>query len=101
MESRKVEVGATFGTIPYFEVQVWAETKGYYNNICEHNEKYFVYQDDNGNFHKKYWNTKLTIEDVKAIKALHKRNHENVVRKAKEGDELCIAFLRRCGEWTI
>lgn len=97
MKPRKVEVGAMFREIAYCDVQTWAESKGFFNNIREINSDYFVYEDNDGNCHKKYLNTKLTAEDVRSIKAIHKRNRENVLKKAEEGDKLCKWIVEKFG----
>lgn len=97
MKPRKVEVGAKFREIAYGDIQTWAESKGFFNNIREINSDYFVYEDNSGKCHKKYLDTKLTAKDVKDIKAIHKRNRENVLKKAEEGDELCKWIVERLG----
>lgn len=95
MKPCKVKIGVMFKEIPFFEVQIWAESKGVDNNIYECKSEYFIYVDKDGHKHKKYWDTKLTNKDVKDIKAIHKRNWENLLKKAEEGDEFCKWYVER------
>lgn len=91
----KIKPGNMFREIPNFEVQIWAEANGYFNNIEQVTQTYFAYRDENEIVHKKYWCTKLTPKDVRQINAIHKRNWDKAVQRAKDGDELSQWLVNR------